>query len=176
MGYTHYWTFKKPAKGQAQKVEIAYQKAVKKCQKLIYDYNKAVEYDDCRLSGYTAHVKPGQYGGVKVNGKGSESHEDFVLREHYSQNLESSYWGFCKTARKSYDEVVVACLTILKHYLKDNIEVSSDGDVSDWLQGVYVANKYTKLTGLKVPKGVDNAENYSANLKCDACGAIRTSY
>jgi hypothetical protein len=143
MGYTHYWTFKKPAKGDTLKLERAYQRAIKACQKIIYTYNQELKQIDAkhegRLSGFCAHTKPGTYGGVKLNGTDENAHEDFLLREHYKQNLDESTWGFCKTAHKPYDVVVVACLVTLKRYLKGYVEVSSDGDAADWAQGTMLA-------------------------------------
>lgn len=104
--------------------------------------------DERHLSGYTAHTKPGQYGGLMINGKGENGHEDFSLREHFSQN-ESD---FCKTARKSYDVVVTACLIILKHYLKDNITIGSDGGASDWSPGYCLARFGAKIDNINYPK------------------------
>lgn len=137
MGYTHYWSTK-VKRGNAAEIEAKYLKAVSECQKVVKAFYK--EYGG--LSGYSAHTKLGQYGGLMFNGKGDEGHEDFALREHFSQN---EGFNFCKTAQKPYDLVVVACLAILKHRLGDSIEVSSDGDASDWLDGIEYARKVTKL-------------------------------
>ena len=137
MGYTHYFEFSK-IKGNAQKNEISYQRAILDCQKVIKYYSK--KYGG--LSGYSAHTKLGQYGGILVNGKGSDAHEDFALREHFNQN---ESFNFCKTARKEYDTVIVACLTILKHRLSSAIDVSSDGNTDEWSDGVALAKKVTKL-------------------------------
>jgi len=158
MGYTHYWTFKKPAKGQAAKTEQLYQKAIRDCQLLI----RAFYNEHGGLSGYSAHTKLGAYGGILVNGKGDDGHEDFSLREHYSQNLEQNF-NFCKTAQKPYDVVVVACLAILKHRLSDLIEVSSDGDNSEWTDGVILARQVTKLK-------IKNPIKSRFDLECPYCG------
>jgi len=143
MGYTHYFTFKKTK--PAAELEKNYQVAVKHCQKLVKAYYK--QYGG--LSGYSAHTKLGAYGGLLVNGKGNDGHQDFSLREHFTQNFEASYgtpgFNFCKTARKPYDTVVVGCLAILKKYLGDSIEVSSDGDREEWSEGVEYARKTVKL-------------------------------
>lgn len=151
MGYTHYWRIN-PIKGKAEKQEKAYQNAIKKCQKIVSEYNKAVKSidpkDERRLSGYSAHTKVGQYGGLNFNGVGNLSHEDFSFREHFREN---SDFDFCKTARKPYDVVVTACLIVMKHYLKDGINVSSDGDASEWNDGLELAKKVTKLKTLKNP-------------------------
>lgn len=137
MGYTHYFTCNPAPKGQAQAIEKKYQRAIKDCQSIV----KAYYAEFGGLSGYTAHTTIGAYGGVMVNGKGDEGHEDFCLTEHYNQN-ES---GFCKTAQKPYDIVVVACLAVLKHRLGDCVSVSSDGDAKEWEDGIKLARKVTKL-------------------------------
>lgn len=143
MGYTHYWNFKAPGKGQSDKVESLYQRAVKDCQKVILAYQETAEGLD-RLSGYSAHTKLGQYKGIKLNGKQENSHEDFLLREHYKENLELDCYGFCKTNRKPYDTVVVACLTVLKDVLGDLVKVSTDGRHDDLDAGIELASKVLK--------------------------------
>jgi len=152
MGYTHYWTFKPAARGEASQVEAAYQTAVRDCQRIILAYQK----ENGGLSGYSAHTKLGQYGGIKLNGKGDDGHEDFFLREHFSQNLDQVYglggggFNFCKTAQKPYDVVVVACLCVLAYRLGDNVKVSSDGSVSDWAEGLELARRVLKRK-IKMP-------------------------
>jgi hypothetical protein len=148
MGYTHYYTTVQ-VKGRAKQNEAAYQKAIMQCNKVIKGYNKAIKEIDPkhpdRLSGFSAYAKG--YGGLNVNGTEELSHEDFIMREHFNQN-ESE---FCKTNQKPYDVIVVACLIILKHYLKVAIQVASDGDRSDWIDGLDLAIKFTGLKSLKIP-------------------------
>lgn len=146
MGYTHYFSFGKPPAGTAAQVEAKYKKAILECQKVIYTLSK----ESGGLSGYCAHTKPGTYGGVLLNGSGDESHEDFVLREHYSQNKPE----FCKTARKYYDVAVVACLVVLKHRLGKLIDIGSDGDTVDWNEGLALAKRILGLKTLKVPASI----------------------
>jgi hypothetical protein len=125
-------------------LEFRYQKAIADIGKVARKWQRALpegSYD--RLSGYTAHTKPGQYGGVLINGRGDRGHEDFALREHFSQNIDQ--FNFCKTARKPYDCVVVAALAILKHRLDDAIDVGSDGGAEDWDSGVALARSVTRL-------------------------------
>lgn len=139
MGYTHYWTFRKPRGVKAADLEASYQKAIKACNKIILAWqNSPRTADHERLSGYSAHTK-GTYGGLNVNGKGDNAHETFAMREHFSQNFDADVWPFCKTARKPYDTVVTACLVALKYYLGDAIEVSSDGNRGDWAAGTLLA-------------------------------------
>jgi hypothetical protein len=148
MGYTHYYLLKKPAKGQSSKIEAAYQKAVLDCQKII----KSVSKSEGGLSGYTAHSPIGAYGGILVNGsENSGKCEDFLLREHFSQN---EAFNFTKTNRYQYDTVVVACLCVLSFRLKGLVEVSSDGSPEDWAEGLALARKVLKLKSLGLPTGV----------------------
>lgn len=161
MGYTHYWTFQQPKRGDAAKVEALYQKAVKDCAKIIRTYYEA----NGGLSGYTAHTPIGTYGGLLVNGKGDDAHEDFSLREHFKQNFATTFYrepgfNFCKTARKPYDVVVTACLIVLKHRLGDYIDVSSDGYQHDWEAGLELAKRVLKLKTLTIPETIDKNKTY----------------
>lgn len=137
MGYTHYFTFNRVKGIPADELEAAYKAALIECAHVARAYQAtAVGLD--RLSGYTAHTKPGAYGGLQLNGKGENAHEPFELREHFGEQADNGF-GFCKTARKPYDIVVVACLAVLKYRLGNAIDVSSDGRESDWKAGVALA-------------------------------------
>jgi len=133
-----------------QKLERKFQTAIKRCQKIVSTYYKA----NGGLSGYSAHTPPGKYGGLNFNGAREEAHETFVVREHFSENLS---FNFCKTAQKPYDVVVIACLIVLKHYLKDAIEVNSDGNCDDWIDGLKLAQRTTGLK-LSIPDGIRNGK------------------
>lgn len=145
MGFTHYYGFN-VRKGNAEKNEKLYQQAIKDCHKVILAWQREHKGTECSLSGYSAHTKLGLYGGIRVNGKGKYSCEDFTLREHLKQNDSE----FCKTARRPYDTVVVACLAIMKFHLKDMFDVGSDGDYHDFVAGVNYANKVLRRTKNKV--------------------------
>lgn len=153
MGYTHYWTFRRAKGKTAKELETAYKKALVECSKVAVLYNaecKAKGLDDERLSGYSAHCKPGTYGGLKLNGKEYLAHEDFVMREHFSEAVKDGF-QFCKTARKPYDVVVVACLAILKYRLGDAIQVDSDGYAEEWTDGVELAKRLLKRKRIANP-------------------------
>jgi hypothetical protein len=156
MGYTHYWTFRIPRGEKHPALEKKYQLALKECAKVAHVYNEECNMrgeDWARLSGYTAHTPIGTYGGVLINGKESNAHESFELREHFKQNFEGFGGGFsfCKTARKPYDIVVTACLAILKYRLGNAIEVSTNGESMDWIDGILLARRAIKR---KVPNPV----------------------
>lgn len=46
--------------------------------------------------------------------------------------------SFCKTAFRSYDIAVTALLIIAKHYLGDDIQIATDGEDANWLDGKLV--------------------------------------
>jgi hypothetical protein len=160
MGYTHYWTFNNKA-GKASNLEARYQKAILECQKVVRAIaeDNRKEWGSSGLSGYTAHTKVGQYGGLEVNGKSSDACESFIMREHFSQN---ESFGFCKTGRRHYDFAVVACLAILQYRLGDAITVSSDGDISGWTEAVAYASKKLRRK-IAVPSKIRST--YSSTLR-----------
>ena len=160
MGYTHYWRFHKPERklGAMEVADKKYKKAILECQRIARTYNRRMKEegrDWDRLSGFSAHVPVGKYGGLEINGKQEQAHEPFTMREHFRQALELGYtkngFDFCKTARKPYDIVVTACLAVLKYRLGDLITVSSDGDAQDWDAGVLLARDILKR---KIPNPI----------------------
>lgn len=143
MGYTHYWSFVPAAKGQTKQLEATYQAAILECQKVVRklaEWNRET-HGSSLMSGFTAHCKPGEYGGLNVGGARDDGGETFSLREHFSENETQD---FCKTNRSSYDTAVVACLAILKYRLGDNIQVNSDGSSVEWEDGLLLARNILK--------------------------------
>lgn len=69
---------------------------------------------------------------INLNGLNEDSHEDFTLGA-------KDFCGFCKTAEKPYDVVVVAIL----HYLSQQsvLTWSSDGDEEDHFDGMCLVKK-----------------------------------
>lgn len=160
MGYTHYWTFSASSRtAGAAVLETQYKKAVLECQKVVRklaEHNREV-FGSSLLSGFTAHCKPGQYGGLKIGAIQGEGGETFVMREHFNENETRD---FCKTNRSSYDAAVVACLAILKYRLKDNFHVGSDGGPEEWSVGVQLARN---VLNRKIPNPIQKAQ--ITNLK-----------
>jgi hypothetical protein len=66
-------------------------------------------------------------------------------------------FGFCKTARKPYDAVVVAVLIFLDTFGAH--EISSDGDEAEWSDGLSLAMEAlpTLVGELRVPEKVRDA-------------------
>jgi len=86
---------------------------------------------------------------------GDCSHESFALPriEKYSNPCElplreitkgkekGKYFNFCKTAFKPYDFAVNCALIIAKHYLGSKILVQSDGEITQWMDAVFLCQK-----------------------------------
>lgn len=118
MGYTHYWR----VSGSLDK---------DKFKEFSSDCKKIAEMSDVGLANLQGEEKTfPEFSETEVsfNGIGKYSCESFFV------NLNTSGFNFCKTRRRPYDTVVVACLLCLKYYF-DDVSVSSDGDNEEWSYG-----------------------------------------
>lgn len=99
-----------------------------------------------------------QYG-IWLNGDRSQNldHETFCLElfdtgmfNTFEELKKPEIFGFCKTAHKPYDLVVCASLIALKHHLKSDFEISSDGSFQygEWNEAIEF---YEKLFKRKTP-------------------------
>ena len=80
---------------------------------------------------------------ISLNGIEDASHETFeITRKH------NIGFNFTKTARKEYDDVVVAILVYVHRIAPGALEISSDGDVEDWAAGVQAAQNVSPLTAI----------------------------
>jgi len=120
-GYTQYWGF-------ANKVDAKNYKAALKDIGTMVKANTDVLADGDGTGKPT--VKPNA---VIFNGKDDQSHETFALEKPTGDD-------FCKTAEKEYDKFVSASLIILKAWLGDQVEISSDG--GNFKNGEALAKKY----------------------------------
>ena len=138
MGYTHYWNLK--VKGNQKNFNAA-----KK------DISKLIKNQVVILANGMGEEgsKPEAGKEVNFNGIEDESYETFSLPEKMPTNDDDCF-NFCKTAQKEYDFVVTASLIVLKHYLKNDVKVSSDGDKEDWTEGLALAEKVLD-TSFKIP-------------------------
>ncbi len=129
MGYTHYFTMNKKTTEEQIKKMIAFT-------------NTAIELfgadqivggmgDEGTKPEVTEEI-------INLNGKEDNSHETFQLA------FNSGEWGFCKTNRKPYDMVVVACLIFAE---QNNViaKWSSDGDSEDHEYGRALFEKANPL-------------------------------
>lgn len=123
MGYTHYWDCP-----QTKTLPLALQEACKRIIKTArskYFIQVQWEDDTPRAPEITGDV-------IRFNGVGEDGHETFYFENHAG--------GFCKTARKDYDAVVVACLIAAKQYIT-GFEWRSDGDPEEHADGVRLYNE-----------------------------------
>ena len=137
MGYTHYW-----ARKNAEISDALWESFEDDCRKitarhegiLCYEFNSPTE----KPSITTDHIR--------FNGIGPAGHETFLFERHFVPRrpgyIDSEIFGFCKTARKPYDEVVVDILSCAKHRFGDIIGISSDGGDEAFKSFEEVAAKY----------------------------------
>lgn len=117
MGYTHYWD-------NPGFTDDEWTEARKFAKRIIAATDVPVQYED---DIPTAPEISDEL--IRFNGVGEAAHETFFIEKHPSRGF-----GFCKTAYKPYDEVVVAMLIMLSR-VNSRFTWSSDGDESDHVYG-----------------------------------------
>jgi len=83
---------------------------------------------------------------IRFNGIEGDGYETFLLpRESKPASYDNDKSGFCfnccKTAYQPYDKYVTAVLFLAKIHLGKDINISSDGDVSEWQDGIALVNE-----------------------------------
>ena len=140
MGYTHYWRLNDKANDVS-----AFIKTTAEMSRIIQSHQSII-------AGGDGEGKPDLRPDVVIfNGQGNDSYETFLFQPYGnrpSPSGEGKDFAFCKTACKPYDIVVVACLAVAAENLGAGIEVSSDGDRYDWVEGVALASR---VLGRDVP-------------------------
>jgi hypothetical protein len=134
MGYTHYWRREASAK-DSHFGKTQYGQVVSHVQKMIED--TAIPVDRVKIDSEHIHF----------NGVGDDGHEDFWLDLAPGEQYGNPNFSFCKTALRPYDVLVTAALCIAKHYLGDQIRVSTDGLPDEWKDGLLLARKYVPGCG-----------------------------
>jgi len=123
MGYTHYWSVKKPMTQESRnEIEVFGQQILAEAKRrgIGLTENGPDELDPI----CTDHL-------IWLNGIGDEGHEDFMVELGVPKAF-----NFCKTAQKPYDAVVVAFLILITGVVgKDYFEWSSDGSEEDFNEG-----------------------------------------
>lgn len=130
MGYTHYWA--QPAHSSEEFDKIG--DVVAKIIRLAWMQGSAARGGQVKICGPLGKGKP-KFLPQSISFNGAEpnfDHETFKIAARGTHD-------FCKTARKPYDLVVTACLAYLAS--RHGWSVSSDGDASDWEQGVELASE-----------------------------------
>lgn len=131
MGYTHNWTPKVAEPKVWQKFVLACKELHKALPEQTETAGGYCKDDDLVICGGDGTGKP-TFTMKEVLFNGNEErdldHETFYLTPSKDE------WNFCKTARKPYDLLVVACLIAAHDIL--GYEVSSDGELEDWAEGI----------------------------------------
>jgi len=124
MGYTHYWSHKEdfsPSEWQTIRLKT----------RALLHYTKAairLEFDSHLAALVDEHE-------IIFNGVGDDGHETFHVTRlrrslmSHEQEINGARFGFCKTACKPYDEVVLAILMYMSDRFPRKFEISSDGDI-----------------------------------------------
>ena len=119
MGYTNYWTQKKPFNN------IQWDTIKKE-----YEYIKE-NFIDVLIEDQTEKTDEIVFNGIR---KKEEDHETFVLTKNFREpfyNGDDVKFNFCKTARKPYDLAVWHLLTFVKMIAPNSIDIRRDG----WYNG-----------------------------------------
>ena len=108
MGYTHYWRQHFDFE-DAQWLDI-----MEAAKPMLYESDIPLEYDVICLDY------------IAFNGVGADGHETCYIRRIRNEGKDG--FGFCKTARKPYDIVVVEFLKMVREVAGEKtLELSSDG-------------------------------------------------
>jgi hypothetical protein len=129
MGYTHYW--RKEESNPINKTKL--KDAINVMRNIAND-NKDILADWDGEKKFRNHVSMVRFNGSAID---NNDHETFAILKNWDGSF-----CFCKTARKPYDKVVTACLVVLKHFLGDDVKVSSDGNKEEWSEGLKIASNY----------------------------------
>jgi hypothetical protein len=130
MGYTHYWT-------QEKRI------AKPKLKKFIGEAQKILKASPCWLFYEmdqldTPPICTTDF--IRFNGKKGEGYETFYLGFN-PKLIEENHFEFCKTALKAYDGTVTAILALLGDHFPDAFTIRSDGNESDWAEGIDLAER-----------------------------------
>lgn len=135
MGYTHYWS-------KTRKFTQPEWTAIKKAAQAIIDETPVElcwEFD--------REEKPVEISVTKIrfNGLGDDGHETFYFTRSVPPEPEyrkgEGDFQFTKTARKPYDDAVVACLIAFQDIAPDAFTWSSDGWLHEHGDGLDLFNK-----------------------------------
>lgn len=119
MGYTHYFQQKStPTTAQWESITVAFRQL-----QAVALLTKAFPIQKEEDSTEPPVINDSH---VIFNGIGKDAHETMCL-----QRLGTGF-QFCKTARKPYDNAVMALLILANAYAPACWEISSDGESEDW--------------------------------------------
>lgn len=122
MGYTHYWYQSRAF------TETEWTALTAEAKRICAEASKTIKLADAAGESGSPEFTPDMIG---FNGLGDESYESFVLERAPTnppyRAAEKEAFSFCKTARNSYDPVVVSVLNAAFMIAPSVIRISSDG-------------------------------------------------
>lgn len=131
MGWTHHWN---------RAVELNSERfatAVRDCKRLI----EQTDVDIAGFEGIGESIFESEH--IVFNGASPNTCEPFeIARVEFDRRGRDRTFGNCKTEHLPYDICVQSCLVILTHYLKGDIEVSSDGGRNDWNDAIELVHSH----------------------------------
>jgi len=143
MGYTHYYK---------QKEKLTYEeidKIVSLSKRIIDNLPEHslssdgdfADYPIVLCSNHYAEEKAPIVNSTEININGKRGDDDLAHETFYIRFNSMRRSDFCKTARKPYDYVVQAILSIIYTVAPNSFRITSDGDGDDWKWSVDTASK-----------------------------------
>lgn len=168
MGYTHYITKKELVHDQktwdqflSDSLKVASRFGVKVPNSVDYILDKNIPKPDINIAigDGMGDGGPPTFDNTSIcfNGVGDDSHETFrITRDHsYLNKEQTDNWSkhvqetwsneqrifdFTKTNRKPYDLLVTAVMALYKYYFRDKVEISGDGGIEGFEEGLKLVN------------------------------------
>ena len=147
MGYTHYWTIKKPV---TKEVMVKLATDMQKIEQHFLENEVVADIagDVVKLADGGGQGDRVDYGNDdKICFNGTEENDNY--HETFIVAVGDTGFEFCKTNRKPYDLAVCLMLLAMEHHLKGGVDISSDGDKNDWGQAF---DLYTKIFPRRKPQ------------------------
>jgi hypothetical protein len=121
MGYTHYW------KDINKDITTFDSQTLNAIKAIALDYNLCYEDDRPYVNPEILENK------LRFNGRNEAGCETFYF---------NFTGGFCKTGERDYDTPVCLVLMAIKHFLRNNIRITSDGNDKDWTKAFEAIGLY----------------------------------
>lgn len=125
MGYTHYWSTESNFTDEEWTEVCARARSV-------------LQFTDIPVQWECDVEEPSEVSNevIRFNGVGDDGYETFMISPRKIGNtIMEGLGSFCKTARKPYDEVVVAMLVMMSE-VKPDFNWCSDGEPKEHMDGI----------------------------------------
>ncbi len=166
MGYTHYWRLN--PKGDDERYGAA-----------LAELQAIVKASPVRLRGPLGEGRPEVGDGIAFNGdtESGQDYETFALEANLrdvriivsaSDGGDERGFGCCKTAQRPYDVAVCAVLATMSARCKGDVTISSDGDATEWLEGVKLAREALRDPTIPLPEGLRDLSRFVDSYQQEA--------